>query len=129
MSRRTSEAESEMVYLLNIAVALGIGLTDSALRNSPPVFAESAAGDIAGKGNQGPRGEGVLADPPGTTKASDVEKSSTNVSLGPGDLKRKLLKMRRKLMLNMKHFLNSPTLTSCSQFDVDAVLFEAIKES
>ena len=32
-------------------------------------------------------------------------------------------------MLNMKHFLNSLTLTSCSQFDVDAVVFKTINKS
>ena len=79
---------------------------------------------------QGPGGEGVPADPLATTKASDIGKSSNfNVSLGPGNLKQKLLTLWRELMLNTKHFLNSPTLTSCSQFDVDAVLFQAIKKS
>ena len=45
MSRRLSEPDSEMVSPPNIAVALGIGLTNSAPRNNSfPVFAESAAG-------------------------------------------------------------------------------------
>ena len=72
MLRRTSEPDSEMFSPLNIAAALGIGLTDSVQRNSSPVYAESAAGDNAGMGNQGPGGEGVPTDPPTTTKASDV---------------------------------------------------------
>ena len=51
---------------------MDIDLTDSVLRNSFSVFAESAAGDNAGMENQGLGGEGVPADPPTTTKALDL---------------------------------------------------------
>ena len=63
-----------MVLPPNTAAALRIGQTDSAQHNSSPAYAESAAGDNAGMGNQGPGGEGVPAHPHTTTKDLDIGK-------------------------------------------------------
>ena len=52
-----------------------------------------------------------------------------NASVGPGDMSRKLLTMRRKLLLKMKDFLTSPMRKSESNFDIDALEFAYIKEN
>ena len=130
MSRRANQPDSGFVSPPKIAVAFGIGPADSAQRNFSPVFVESAAGDIAaGIEIRALIGREFWLAHLLPLRLYTLGSLNFNASLGPGDLKQKLLTMRRKWMLNMKHFVNSPTSKSCSQFDMDAVLFESITES
>ena len=54
---------------------------------------------------------------------------SASVLVGPGDLSRKLLTMRRKLVLNMKQFLTLPERRfGNTPFESDLLHFESIRE-
>ena len=61
------------------------------------------------------------------TTHGDSSNGSTSVSVGPGDLSRKLLTMRRKLVLNMKQFLTLPERRfGNTPFESDLHHFESI---
>jgi len=47
----------------------------------------------------------------------------------PGNLARKLLTMRPKLLLNMKQFLASPERKSSNQLDIDMLCFASLREA
>ena len=80
--------------------------------------------------NVGFGGETDVPDAPASNEEFNLGRAPVfNASVGPGDMLRKLLTMRRKLQLKMKEFLTSPMRKSGSNFDIDALEFAYIKEN
>ena len=58
-----------------------------------------------------------------------LSNGSASISMGLGDLSRKLLTMRRKVVLKMKQFLTLPERQFCNiPFELDLLHFESTRE-
>ena len=100
-----------------------IGLTDSTpVNHNVRATSGSAAVLTSAMRNVGFGGEKEVPDAPACNEELDSGRAPMlNAYVGPGDMSRKLLTMRRKLLLQMKDFFTSPMRKSESNFGIDAL--------
>ena len=112
-------------------VPLRTGLTDSLLTNDFPVNFGSTLGAGSDSKERGTKQEvgSLLTAPSGGLNTGSTRSSNFNALVGPGDLQRKLLTMRRKLMLDMKRFLSFSEPKNVSESDLGALQFACIREA
>ena len=135
MARNSHSSKSLLECVDNVTVfkSEGINLTDS-LPQDDGTFTttESAAECMPNYGNRivgGEHATPVLLNDKVTTHGGSSN-GSASVSVGPGDLSRKLLMMRLKLVLNMKQFLTLPERRfGNTPFESDLLYFESIREN
>ena len=113
-------------------VPLRTGLTDSLVTNDFPVNFGSTLG--AGSDSKEPVSKqeigSLLTAPSDSLNTGSTRPSKFNNALvGPGDLQRKLLTMRRKLMSDMKRLLSFSEPKNASEFDLGAMQFAYIREA
>ena len=112
-------------------VQLRTGLTDSLLTNDFPVNFGStlwAGSDSKERGTKQEVGS-LLTAPSDGLNTGSTRSSNFNALVGPGDLQRKLLTIRRKLMLDMKRFLSFSEPKNVSESDLGALQFAYIREA
>ena len=134
MARNSHSSKSLFESVDNVTVfkSEGIGLTDSLPQDDCTLATtKSAAECMPNYDNRidgGEHGIPILLNDKVTTHGGSSN-GSASVSVGLGDLSRKLLMMRRKLVLNMKQFV---TLPECqfgnTPFESDLLHFESIRE-
>ena len=113
MARNGHSSKSLFESVDNVTVFKpeGIGLTDSFPQdNGTLATTESAAECMPNYDNRifgGEHATPILLNDKVTTYEGSSN-GSASVSVGPGDLSRKLQTMRRKLVLNLKQFLTLP---------------------
>ena len=112
-------------------VPLRTGLTDSLLTNDFPVNFGSTLGAGSDSKERGTKQEvgSLLTAPSDGLNTGSTRSSNFNALVGPGDLQRKLLTMRRKLMLDMKRFLSFSEPKNVSESDLGALQFAYIREA
>ena len=69
----------------------------------------------------------LLTAPSHGLNTGSTRSSNFNALVGPGDLKRKLLSVRRKLMLDMKRFLSFSEPKNATEFDLGVMQFAYIR--
>ena len=96
-------------------VPLRTGLTDSLLTNDFPVNFGSTLGAGSDSKERGTKQEvgSLLTAPSDGLNTGSTRSSNFNALVGSGDLQRKLLTMRRKLMLDMKRFFKPFRAQKC----------------
>ena len=129
---RNSHSLFESVDNVTVFKSDGIGLTHSLPQDDGTLATtESAAECMPNYDNRivgGEHATPILLNDKVTTHGGSSN-GSASVSVGPGDLSRKLLTMRRKLVLNMKQFLTLPERRfGNTQFESDLLHFESIRE-
>ena len=134
MTRNSHSSKRLFESVDNVTVfkSEGIGLTDSLPQDDGTLATtESAAECMPNYDNQivgGEHATPILLNDKMTTHVGSSN-GSASVSVGPGDLSRKLLTMRRKLVLNMKQFLTLPERRFGNiPFESDLLHFESIRE-
>ena len=129
---RNSQSLFESVDNVTVFKSDGIGLTHSLPQDDGTLATtKSAAECMPNYDNRIVGGEHatpiLLVDKMTTHEGSS--NGSASVSVGPGDLSRKLLTMRRKLVLNMKQFLTLPKRRfGNTPFESDLLHFVSIRE-
>ena len=134
MARNSHSNKSLFEYVDNVTVfkSEGIGLTDSLPQDDGTLATtESAAECMPNYDNRivgGEHATPILLNDKVTTHEGSSN-GSASISVGPGDLSRKLLTMRRKLVLNMKQFLTLPERRfGNTPFESDLLHIESIRE-
>ena len=118
--------------LLTVFKSKGIGFTDSLPQNDGSLATtESAAECMSNYDNRivgGEHATPILLNDKVTTHGGSSN-GRASVSVGPGDLSRKLLTMLRKLVLNIKQFLTLPERRLGNiPFELDLLHFESIRK-
>ena len=122
----------ESVDDVTVFKSKGIGLADSLPQNDGTLATtESAAKCMPNCDNRivgGEHATPILLNDKVTTRGGSSN-GSASVSVGPDDLSRKLLTMRRKLVFNMKQFLTLlERRFGSNPFESDLLHFESIRE-
>ena len=112
-------------------VPLRTGLTDSLLTNDFPVnfgFTLGAGSDSKERDSKQEMGS-LLTAPSDGLNTGSTRSSNFNAFVGPGNLQRKLLTMRRKMMSDMKRFLSFSEPKNAFEFDLGAMQIAYIREA
>ena len=101
-------------------VPIRTGLTDSLVTNDFPVNFGSTLGAVFDSKERDFIQEmgSLLTAPSDGLNTGSTRSSNFNALVGPGDLQRKLLTVRRKLMLDKKRFLSLSEPKIASEFDL-----------